>query len=208
MAGMEQPRSSTWTPSPYSLRREPVVFGHVMELLLTDMELLHPRASEALAGLGLSSREPHAIYPSAAWVGAIHVLSGALYSHLSSPGAEFALGRRFMARILRSRMGEVMNARARAVGPERTMHRLPNQLRMLNNYLGASVHELPGKSRWELTLRPLPEFFLSSGVHVEPPQFTRGALTTAFQAAGVSGIQMDLVRHDASLGTSSFHLTF
>ncbi|WNG33103.1 DUF2378 family protein [Archangium violaceum] len=208
MRGMEQPRSSTWTPHPHSLRREPVVFGHVMELLLTDLELIHPRAREALAGMGLSSGEPHAVYSSAAWVGAIHVLSGALYSHLSSPSAEFALGRRFMARLLRSRLGEVMNTRARATGPERTLHRLPNQLRMLNNYLGASVHALPGAGRWELSLRPLPEFFLSAGVHVEPPHFTRGAIITSFQAAGVFDLQMDLMRHDVSLGTSTFHLTF
>jgi uncharacterized protein (TIGR02265 family) len=192
-----------------AIRREPVVFGHALELLLADAEALGARAREALAGLGLSLREPlHVAYPGALWAGAIHILSGTLYPHLSTPRAERALGRRFMESTLQSRMGAAMIAHARAVGPQRTLLRLSQYLRTMNNFLGVSARELPRHAGWELVLRPLPEFFLSAGVHGEPPHFTQGALTTLFQAAGVSGFRMGLVDHDESLAKSTFHLAF
>ncbi|WP_158501966.1 DUF2378 family protein [Vitiosangium sp. GDMCC 1.1324] len=206
---MEQHTHSAWSTSHHAIRREPVVFGHALEHLLADVELLQPRAQEALAGLGLSLHEPlHAAYPGAVWVGAIHVLSDALYPHLSPSRAHVALGRRFMEKTLQSRLGAAMNAHARAIGPERMLSRLSHQFRMMNNFLGVSVHERPAHAGWELVIRPLPEFLLLPGVHGEPPHFTRGALTTAFQAAGVSGVRMNLVDHDATLGASVFHVTF
>lgn len=192
-----------------ALRREPVVFGQALELLLADVEELNARAREALAGLGLALRESLRVaYPGALWASAIGILSGAIYPHLSTPLAEFALGRRFMTRALQTRMGAAMRAHARVVGPQRTLLRLSQNLRTLNNFLGASVHELPRHVGWELVLRPLPEFFLADGVRGEPPHFTRGVLTTAFQATGVSSIQMSVVGHNEPLAMSTFHITF
>ncbi|MFY0570957.1 DUF2378 family protein [Archangium lansingense] len=192
-----------------AIRREPVVFGHALELVLADAEALGSRASEALAGLGLSLNEPlRAAYPGALWAGAIHILSEALYPHLSTPKAEFALGRRFMERALQSRLGAAMMAHAKVIGPQRTLQRLTHNLRAFNNFLGASARELPGQAGWELVMRPLPEFFLAPGVYGEPPQFTRGMLTTAFHTAGLSRVRMDVVHHEASLGMSIFHLAF
>jgi uncharacterized protein (TIGR02265 family) len=192
-----------------TLRREPVVFGHALETLLAGAGTLGPQALEALAGLGLSPREPlRAAYPGVVWTGAIHVLSSVLYPHLSASKAEFALGRRFTEQSLVTRMGAAMHAHARAVGPERTLLRLSHNLRTSNNFIGAAARELPGQRGWELVMRPLPEFLLMAETHGEPPHFTRGVLTTTFHAAGVSSFRMEVVRHDEQLGASTFHITF
>lgn len=203
------PRSRTLSPLPRAVRREAVVFGHALELLLADAGALGPQALGVLGALGLSPREPlQAAYPGSLWAGAIRVLSSALYPHLPSHRAEFALGRRFQECLLQSRIGAAMNAHAQLVGPERTLQRLPNILRAMNNFLDASARELPQGNGWELVLRPLPEFSAHAESLGEPPHFARGVITTAFQAAGVSTIHVDVVRHDAVLGASTFHVTF
>ena len=214
---MELQPQNTWsTPLPRTnavphraLRREPVVFGHALETLMAGAGTLGPQALDALAGLGLSPGEPlRAAYPGVLWTGAIHVLSSVLYPHLSAPRAEFMLGRGFMEHSLVTRMGVAMNAHARAVGPERTLLRLTHNLRTLNNFMGAAARELPGQRGWELVMRPLPEFLLMAETHGEPPHFTRGVLTTAFHAAGVSSFRMEVVRYDEQLGAATFHITF
>lgn len=189
--------------------REPVVFGHALETLMTEAEVLAPHALDALARLGLSPLHPLEVaYPGALWSEALRILVSALSADLGMAATEFLLGQRYCERSLRSRLGSAMNSHAQVVGPERTLMRTARNLRMANNFTDASVRALPGGRGWELITSPLPEFATSRWLQMDPPHFLRGVLTRALEAAGARGVRMELVDHDEARGRSTFHVFF
>jgi uncharacterized protein (TIGR02265 family) len=189
--------------------REPVVFGHALETLLAEAEVLAPHTLDELARLGLSPLHPLEVaYPVEVWSEALRILVQALSADVGTAAAELLLGQRYSERALRSRIGSAMNAHARAVGPERTLMRTARNLRMANNFFDATVRPLPGGKGWELVTKPLAQFALSRRLRMDPPHFQRGALTKALEAAGAQGVRMELVEHDEVLGTATFHLFF
>jgi uncharacterized protein (TIGR02265 family) len=191
------------------ITREPVVFGHALETLLAEAVALAPHTLDALARLGLSSRQPLEVaYPVEVWSEAQRILVQALSADLGTPAAEFLLGQRYAARALRSRIGSALNAHARVVGPERTLMRTARNLRMDNNFFDATVRELPGGKGWELIAKPLAPFSESRRPCMDPPHFLRGVLTRALEAAGARGVRMELVAHDETCGTATFHIFF
>ncbi len=189
-------------------RREPVVFGHALETLLAEAEVLAPHTLGALARLGLSPYALEVAYPAQVGAEALAILVQALSADLGTAGAEFLLGQRCCERVQHSRMGAAMTAHARVVGPERTLLRTARNLRTANNFTDATVRPLPGGQGWELVTSPLPEFSTVRGLRMDPPHFLRGMLTRAFEAAGVSGVRMELVAHDEASGTATFHVFF
>jgi hypothetical protein len=73
--------------------REPVVFGHALETLLAEAEVLAPHTLDALAELGLSPLHPlEAAYPVEVWSEALRTLVQALSADLGTSAAEFLLG--------------------------------------------------------------------------------------------------------------------
>jgi uncharacterized protein (TIGR02265 family) len=189
--------------------REPVVFGHALETLMAEAEVLVPHALDDLAGLGLSPLHPLEVaYPGELWSEALGILVRALSADLGTAAAEFLLGQRYCDRSLRSRLGSAMNAHARVVGPERTLLRTARNLRTANNFTDATVRALPGGRGWELVTSPLPEFAAARWLRMEPPHFLRGVLTRALESAGADGVRMELVDHDEARGTSTFHVFF
>ncbi len=189
--------------------REPVVFGHALETLLAEAEVLTPHALDTLGRLGLAPLYPLEVaYPCEVWAEAIDTLVRALSADVGTARAEFLLGQRYAERALRSRIGSAMNAHARVVGPERTLLRTARNLRTTNNFTDATVRELPGGKGWELVTRPLPEFAASKWLRMDPPHFLRGVLTRSFEAAGAEGVRMELVGHDETRGSATFHVFF
>lgn len=189
--------------------QEPVVFGHALETLLAEAELLAPHTLDALAQLGLSPLHPLEVaYPYEVWSEALRILVQALSADVGTSEAEFLLGHRYSELSLGSRIGSALGAHARVVGPERTLMRTSRNLRMANNFTDASVRALPGERGWELILRPLPVFAGSAALQMDPPHFIRGALTRSLMTAGASGVRMELVDHDETRGESTFHVFF
>lgn len=188
--------------------REPVVFGHALETLVAEAEVLAPHALGSLGQLGLGALYPLEVaYPCEVWAEALDILVRELSADVGTARAEFLLGQRYAERALRSRIGSAMNAHARVVGPERTLRRTARNLRTNNNFTDALVRELPGGQGWELTTRPLPEFAVSKWLRMDPPHFLRGVLTRSFEAAW-GGTRMDLVDHDEAQGSATFHVFF
>jgi uncharacterized protein (TIGR02265 family) len=191
------------------IRREPVVFGHALETLLAEAQVLAPHTLDALAQLGLSPLQPLEVaYPVEVWSEALRILVKALSADLGTPAAEFLLGQRYAERALRSRIGSALNAHAQVVGPERTLMRTALNLRMANNFFDATVRALPGGKGWELVAKPLAPFSMSGRPCMDPPHFLRGALTRALEAAGARGVRMELIKHDEACGTAMFHVFF
>jgi uncharacterized protein (TIGR02265 family) len=191
------------------IAREPVVFGHALETLVAEAEVLAPHTLDGLARLGLSPLQPLDVaYPVGVWSEALRLLVQALSADLGTSAAEFLLGQRYAERSLRSRIGAALNAHARVVGPERTLMRTARNLRMANNYLDATVRELPGGQGWELVAKPLAPFTGARRPSMDPPHFLRGVLTRALEAAGARGVRMELVAHDEARGTATFHVFF
>jgi uncharacterized protein (TIGR02265 family) len=189
--------------------REPVVFGHALETLLAEAEVLAPHTLDALARLGLSPLHPLEVaYPEEVWSEALHILVQALSADLGTSAAEFLLGQRYSERALRSRLGSAMNSHARVVGPERTLMRTARNLRTANNFTDATVRALPGGKGWELVTSPLRQFAASMRLRMDPPHFLRGVLTRSFEAAGARGVRMELVDHHEASGTATFHVFF
>jgi len=189
--------------------REPVVFGHALETLLAEAEVLAPHTLDELARLGLWPLHPLEVaYPVEVWSEAQRILVQALSADVGTAAAEFLLGQRYSERALRSRIGSAMNAHARVVGPERTLMRTARNLRMANNFVDATVRALPGGKGWELATKPLAQFALSRRLRMDPPHFLRGALSRDLEAAGAKGVRMELVEQDEVLGTATFHIFF
>ncbi|KFE67561.1 DUF2378 family protein [Hyalangium minutum] len=189
--------------------REPVVFGHALETLLAEAEVLAPHTLDEFARLGLSPlHQLEVAYPVEVWSEALRILVQALSADVGTAAAEFLLGQRYSERSLSSRIGSAMNAHAKVVGPERTLMRTARNLRMVNNFFDATVRELPGGRGWELVTKPLVQFALSSKRLMDPPHFLRGVLSKALEAAGAKGVRMELVEHDEVLGTATFHIFF
>lgn len=189
--------------------REPVVFGHALETLLAEAEVLAPHTLDELARLGLSPLYPLEVaYPVEVWSEPLRLLVQALSADVGTAAAEFLLGQRYSERALRSRIGSALHAHAKVVGPERTLLRTARNLRMANNFVDATVRALPGGQGWELAIKPLPQFALSRRLRMDPPHFLRGALTKDLEAAGAKGVRMELVEHDEVLGTATFHVFF
>ncbi|MFL5344882.1 MAG: DUF2378 family protein [Hyalangium sp.] len=188
--------------------REPVVFGHALETLVAEAEVVAPHMLGTLERLELGPSYPLEVaYPCEVWAEALDILVRALSADVGSARAEFLLGQRYGERALRSRIGSAMNAHARVVGPERTLRRTARNLRTNNNFTDATVRALPGGNGWELITRPLPEFATSKWLRMDPPHFLRGVLTRSFEAAW-GGAHMELVDHDETRGSSTFHVFF
>lgn len=191
------------------ITREPVVFGHALETLLAEAEVLAPHTLDALARLGLSPLHPLDVaYPAEVWSEALRILVQALSADLGTAAAEFLLGQRYAERALRSRIGSALNAHARVVGPERTLMRTARNLRMANNFIDATVRELPGGKGWELVTRPLQPFTGRAMPSMDPPHFQRGVLTHNLMAAGAREVRMEVVEHDEACGRATFHSFF
>lgn len=86
--------------------------------------------------------------------------------------------------------------------------RTARNLRMANNFIDATVRELPGGKGWELVTRPLQPFSGLAMPCMDPPHFQRGALSRGLEAAGARGVRMELVAHDEARGTAMFHVFF
>ncbi|WP_224366089.1 DUF2378 family protein [Hyalangium versicolor] len=191
------------------LGREPIVFGHALETLVAEAEVLAPHVLDEFARLGLSPQHfLEVAYPVEVWSEALGTLVKALSADVGTAAAEFLLGQRYADQAMHSRIGAALNAHAQVVGPERTLMRTARNLRMANNFTDATVRALPGGKGWELVTRPLPEFVASHLLQMDPPHFMRGVLTRALEAAGAKGVRMELVDHDEVLGTSVFHVSF
>lgn len=198
-----------WVEARQEIRSEPVVFGHALETLLAEAEVLAPHTLDELARLGLSRPDPLEVaYPVEVWSEALRILVQALSADLSTPAAEFLLGQRYAERALLSRIGSALNAHARVVGPERTLMRTARNLRMANNFIDATVRELPGGKGWELIVKPFAEFGVSGRPCMDPPHFLRGVLTHNLMAAGAREVRMEMVEHDEACGTATFHVFF
>jgi uncharacterized protein (TIGR02265 family) len=188
---------------------EPVVFGHALETLMAEAEVLTPHLLGQLSCLGLSPlRTLEVAYPGEVWSEALGLMVQALSADLGTAAAEFMLGQRYGERALRSRIGSAMNAHARVVGPERTLMRTARNLRMANNFTDATVRALPGGTGWELVTSPLAKFTASKWLRMDPPHFLRGVLMRSFEAAGAGGVRMELVGHNETRGTATFHVFF
>jgi uncharacterized protein (TIGR02265 family) len=191
------------------ITREPVVFGHALETLVAEAEVLAPHTLDALGRLGLVPLYPLEVaYPVEVWSEAQRILVQALSADLGTAAAEFLLGQRYADRAQRSRIGAALNAHARVVGPERTLMRTARNLRMANNFIDAAVRELPGGKGWELIVKPLAPFHGLRRPCMDPPHFLRGALSRDLEAAGARGVRMELVEHDAARGMATFHVFF
>lgn len=187
--------------------REPVVFGHALETLVAEAEVLAPHVLDDYARLGLSPLHfLEVAYPVEVWTEALGILVKALSADVGTAAAEFLLGQRYADRAMHSRIGSALNAHAQVVGPQRTLMRTSRNLRMANNYTDATARELPGGKGWELVTRPLPEFTGSPLLQMDPPHFLRGVLTRSLEAAGARGVRMELVAHNEVLGTATFHV--
>jgi uncharacterized protein (TIGR02265 family) len=195
-----------WVETSREFGREPVVFGHALETLAAEAEVLAPHVMRALEQLELGPSYPLEVaYPCEVWAEALDILVRALSADVGTARAEFLLGQRYGERALRSRMGSAMNAHARVVGPERTLLRTARNLRTNNNFTDARVRALPGGKGWELVTRPLPEFAASKWLRMDPPHFLRGVLTRSFEAAW-GGARMELVDHDEARGSATFNV--
>ncbi|WP_224241956.1 DUF2378 family protein [Hyalangium gracile] len=189
--------------------REPVVFGHALETLVAEAEVLAPHVLDDFSRLGLPPRHVLEVaYPLEVWSEALHTLVEALSADVGTAAAEFLLGQRYVAQSLRSRIGSALNAHAQVVGPQRTLMRTARNLRMANNFIDARVRALPGGKGWELFICPLPEFAASKLLQMDPPHFLRGMLMRSLEVAGAHGVRMELVGHDELLGTATFHVFF
>ena len=180
--------------------REPVVFGHALEALLAAADPLTPAMVAGLERLGISARRPlHAAYPYPVWPEAIRLLA-------SNDVAQFVLGQRYLERSRQSKVGAALHDFAKVVGAERMLLRMSRNIRSTNNVLDAVVTPRSEDTGWELVVRPLAEFAHTPGLHAEPPHFVRGLLTTAFQGGGSPNAKVELLRHDATRVTTTFHV--
>ncbi|MFP2904249.1 DUF2378 family protein [Pyxidicoccus sp. 3LFB2] len=187
--------------------REPVVFGHALEMLLEAAAPLTPDTLEALERIGVSAHQPlNAAYPYAVWPEAIHLLARATSTAARAEEAEYALGQRLVTHTRTSTLGTAMADLSRVVGPERLLLRMTHNLRASTNFLEAGVTPRSEDTGWELVFRPVAEFARAPGLPVEPPHFVCGLLTAALQRAGAPEARVEILHHDAARATTTFRV--